>query len=336
MARGDPPLLTDIAQYEAELVLEETLRSRMKVQNKPALRTSPSYSEGFEPLSEERAAELEDILRKDKAESKSAVAAGATFGVIGGAIAGFWKLPGLFLGPKAEVVPKDREMKALLYRRARNDSRPGGDRLVALDPHLNDIFTTLVDQEHAASGHPTWISDLILMHATRIEAVLHKTLWTGSDEVMEKVGAHLDAGQIQVIRKAQQTGQPTLGTYGLFAVGCHRALKAGDARVAAWVCTYFQEEVSRYVGENAKVTSQLSTGSLARFIGRFRDRHRNPLAHGLPMAHQDETSYSDFCDFAYATQSLKQWMDVGVSPSLHAPQTFGWISFLVSARKTDT
>lgn len=102
--------------------------------------------------------------------------------------------------------------------------------------------------------------------------------------------------------------------------------------VCEWVTSNFASEVRRNVHENYSVLNTFGRKkkNLPAFVMKFREL-RNPLMHGdVEMVTAAE--YQEWCDFAYGTSSLLQWLDVGFNPKVYQSSNFGWLSFIVAAR----
>jgi hypothetical protein len=55
------------------------------------------------------------------------------------------------------------------------------------------------------------------------------------------------------------------------------------------------------------------------------------MAHGELGEGVTRSLHEKWCDFAYGTAGLDQWLDVGIAPAWHSPRHFGWLSFLTFA-----
>lgn len=116
-------------------------------------------------------------------------------------------------------------------------------------------------------------------------------------------------------------------------MGFRRALEQADAAVAAFAQARFRPRARRHAGEDLDVAEHLRRGGLHRFVGRMPRKFRNPLAHGGAIA-VPPGAYAGFCDHAFATESLRQWLDVGTSPLWYEPRGFGCVSFVVAAARS--
>jgi len=126
----------------------------------------------------------------------------------------------------------------------------------------------------------------------------------------------------------------TLFIIEIWLTGLRRQIALRDPCVISWVNRTFLSTTQRHEGEYIETSRALQRGrgGLATFAGNMRREYRNKAAHG-DLHRWDLATYGRWCDFAYGTGSLHQWLDTGVSPELYEPEHFGWASFLAFARK---
>ncbi len=229
---------------------------------------------------------------------------------------------------------EEAKARALRWERASKLSVPAYPQLRGLDATLADRFGQVARWETGLA--PTEdCAQLVLLQSLRIEELLHQRFLRAADQSLsEVVRSHVDFTGAREAIASFITGESkaTLWTVQCWLIGFVRAVRAGETSAHEFLAARFMSPTSRYKDEQAETAELLSRSGLPRFVGRMRERYRNPLAHGTPMSVSSE-DYARFCDTAYATESVTQWLDLGVSPSWHATQSPGWISVVVAAAR---
>jgi hypothetical protein len=248
-------------------------------------------------------------------------------------------LPGITAGatlsPDAPLTrAAQEEARALRWERASKLSVPAYPQLRGLDSTLADRFGQVARWETGLA--PTEdCAQLVLLQSLRIEELLHQRFLRAADQSLsEVVRSHVDFTGAREAITSFITGESkaTLWTVQCWLIGFARAVRAGETTAHEFLTARFVSPTSRYKDEHVITAEFLSRSGLPRFVGRMRERFRNPLAHGTPMTVSSE-DYARFCDAAYATESVTQWLDLGVSPLWHPTQSAGWISVVVAAAR---
>ncbi len=176
---------------------------------------------------------------------------------------------------------------------------------------------------------------LLLWQVSEWERVLRHMLMEEADSLADCVLAGLKPGPRTLMQEHLAADHlHTLYVMEHWFIGLRRQLERGERAAVDWCQQTFHEVALRHHAEQLQTRRVLARrkDSLDAFMATLRTRYRNDAAHGSDNR-LARTAYEDWCDFAYATGCLHQWMDIGVAPQLHEPQHFGWLSFLAFAAR---
>lgn len=128
--------------------------------------------------------------------------------------------------------------------------------------------------------------------------------------------------------------KPTLGITEFCTIGVRRCLERDVGAVRTWVERLFDESVPRQWGAGpVRVADALANPNFGRFVGRIRERYRNPGAHGEQMARVEVADYAALCTEAYGYPRFGGWVQAGMTQIGTAGP--GWLGMLVAASVKD-
>lgn len=290
---------------------------------------SPTFGAGLPRLS------AEDAVIVERRESAGRGVWGATLG--------FGWLPPSATGKYLQVRSRDAAdaelhlavtpemVEAHRLDKARQQGRPAITTLRLIDTGSANRWGQLATIEANTDTGDDY--GLVLLPQTiRIDRLLFLIFLEGAATLSTVIASHLHGtlGASVVTDYFAGTREPTLWLLEWWLVGLKRALAATDAGAVAYVHRRFRSPASRYAGERQEIIPLLRRGGLHRFVTRMRERYRNPLAHGKEI-HVASPDYQLFCEQAYATKSLQQWLDIGVAPAWHTTNEVGWVSALATS-----
>jgi len=311
--KNQPTMLSSIDEYYAEVEQQDSLLSRLSPLLQLRQRISPSLLSEYPVLS------AKAKRRIDNYRAKLLTIAGIAF-----CFAPQWI---------SKERPPEREIEAHDFELLRPLSIPGGQVLEELDKTQAERFSSIIDVESIASkksDNRAAYANAILLHTVSIEGFINKIFTPDSEVIADQLFEQLQDNQASILSESYSKERQTLGSLQLLCIGLHRAVREKIPTVIGWVLSKFSDRVSRHRNEKESTLSRMSTGNLSRYLGRMREKYRNPLVHADSEIKVGRTEYRAFCDLSYGTKDLKQWIDLGVNPEYYAPINLGWVSFLAT------
>ena len=316
----------DLGEYQRELEGLERLRELDAQWEQQGDRRTPVLGAGVGPLPSERKKAVEAYL--EVTSSSAGVVGGLAANLVSGVLAGARLL--------RRHPPTKAEIRSYRFHEKKSSSTPGVELLRRVSPSAADSLDLLVDSERRVlkegAAKPHLYSRIIASQCIEIESVLQRLFAQLPDAVHEQISGQLTRKQVAILERATEREEHTLGSLQLICIGVNREVREGNEVVASWLHELFPKRVSRYRNERLVTLHEFASGNLPRYLGQVRVEYRNRTVHIKALdTGFTARDYRTFCDITYATQDLKQWLDLGVNPRHYQPKHFGWLSFLVTA-----
>jgi hypothetical protein len=230
-------------------------------------------------------------------------------------------------------------MRAWLLQENARCSRPASVVMHVFSPEVAGRLEQRARIEGALTDSDDF-NDLMVGQTTDWERTLREWLLHDAELIAPGVVGRLSCPRQLAILETYLggDGQATLGLIGIWLVGFRRALAARDSKALLWAEDNFAPLCSRHEDELLDTVQKLQVGTdnIAHFVDVFRSRYRNPLGHGTMTGRRTASEYASFCDLAYGTRSLSEWLAIGTNPRVYPPENFGWLSFLAFCKRTAT
>lgn len=210
-------------------------------------------------------------------------------------------------------------------------SRPALSQLRKVAPALATQLDQVAKVEHRSV--PLMLPMLVIPQYAGAEALLKIAFLDHASAISDTV---LESLRDDALRRRLEElfggAKPVLGHVEVFVLGLTRALAAHHEQAHRWVDELFTPSVTRFGTEELATASALSSKDLCRFVSKLRQT-RNTAVHNFAEFALTEREYENWCDRAYASKSLWQWVRKGTNPLLYKTQSVGWLSFLTAALK---
>jgi hypothetical protein len=330
---NSPKMISEVDDYLMELEQSQFIQDRLStVLSEQSKRSTPSLNSEYPIISKKKAAKIKKSL-DTKILTGSGVGATASFGIISPILG---MLSDAVTGSWSENELHENDLKAYNFEQMKSTSTPGEKILLALNGGQAHRFNCIVDFESSIakqSDNHIDFTDTVLLQTVGFERFFNYIFSSDLDVVADHIFSQLEIKQVNILERSIVDKKQTFGSLHILCIGLHRSVRDKNKHITDWVDSKFQKQVSRYNNENETFIPRLSTGNLARYLGRTKDKYRNPCVHPAPGFVIGHAEYQKFCDLSYGTKNLRQWLDLGVNPDYYTPSSLGWISFLATALK---
>jgi len=214
--------------------------------------------------------------------------------------------------------------------RADLKSTPADASLKAVSTLLaNDYRKAVLSEQHFIDND--FFEPLLQIQVSKIELLLRHFFWNDTIGIADHVLSQIEDPNIRRRFDSYLSGSvpPPLGATCQMVPKIRAALQVKDPAFLEWSQRNFASTTNRFGSENIDVCARLADRDFSHFLDWLRE-FRNPLMHGCLNSFA-ASDYVMWCATTYATQSLQQWIEVGVHPGLFRTHHFGWISFLAAS-----
>ena len=230
---------------------------------------------------------------------------------------------------------KETEQRELInhIRHEKKKTFPGQQLLEKISATNAKRFQQRAQQE--ARWEMDDYQDLLRNQIAGWEQLLRNTFLQEPNRLIDSILGACKKEEAEILSMHFTSDNPhTIFVLELWIRGLRRQLQSNNPVICQWITENFAPTVKRHLEEEYLTLQTFGSKeqNLPAFISAFRQK-RNPIMHG-EVEKVSLHEYQEWCDFAYGTSSLLQWLNIGVNPAIYKPNHFGWLSFIVSAKAT--
>ena len=231
-----------------------------------------------------------------------------------------------------DPLKKDQQQLIVFIGNEKKRCYPGQRYLETISQHKAKRFQQRSQQEARMTPQDDY-QDLLRNQIASWEQYLRETFLHKPDFLIDSIlSAAREKDERIILEEHFATGNKhSIFIIELWVRALRRLSENKDTKTCQWICKNFSTSVTRHRDEHHLFLDTLASKSqnLPLFVSEFR-KIRNLIMHGDGEGVSFQ-KYQEWCDFAYGTSSLLQWLDIGVSPNIYPSKNFGWLSFLITA-----